>query len=213
MQFEPPASEISSETTPVILVVDNDPDSVQFVTDALAAAGLRAVSAASVSEAISKLRSGFKISLLILDWVLDRSGARVIEVARNLDPLLPILVVSGSLKDPRPDVFAQAADAFLAKPYGEITLINQIRQLLRRTQKPATEWLPRKADEIVRLEEIKSRYIQHVVQLLGNNHSLAATKLGVHRQTLAATMKRFEANPMISPIAVNNEPLRLGAND
>jgi ActR/RegA family two-component response regulator len=49
-------------------------------------------------------------------------------------------------------------------------------------------FLPQREDGILLLDEVKYRYIRHVVELVGNNISLAAQKLGVHRQTISAAM-------------------------
>jgi DNA-binding NtrC family response regulator len=53
-------------------------------------------------------------------------------------------------------------------------------------------FLPQREEDILLLDEVKYRYIRHVVQLVGNNISLAAQKLGVHRQTISAAMASEE---------------------
>ena len=47
-------------------------------------------------------------------------------------------------------------------------------------------FFPQKEEDILLLDEVKYRYTRHVVQLVGNNISLAAQKLRVHRQTISA---------------------------
>jgi hypothetical protein len=49
-------------------------------------------------------------------------------------------------------------------------------------------FLPEREEDIMLLDEVKCRYIRHVVDLVGNNISLAAQKLGVHRQTISAAL-------------------------
>lgn len=148
------------------------------------------MAAASVAEAQNLLQQNSNIALIILDWVLDESGSKVIQSARKLYPQIPILVVSGGVTDPRPDIFSEAVDAFLQKPFQSITLFNQVKQLLKRSQFVPSRLYPQRIEEVLRLDDLKSRYAQHVLQLTDNNLSAAAEKLGVHRQTLSSTLKR-----------------------
>ena len=185
-----PISISHQEKVSPILVVDDNPDDLIHVSDVLAMDGLVCITAATVAEAISILQSSHNISMVILDWCLDRCGARVIQAARKLDSMMPVLVVSGSLTDPRPDAFTEHVDAFLQKPYHNSILANQVKQLLKRKQNSSQAIFPQNIEQILRLDDLKNRYVQHVVQLVGNNLSVAAAKLGVHRQTLATALRK-----------------------
>jgi ActR/RegA family two-component response regulator len=56
-------------------------------------------------------------------------------------------------------------------------------------------FLPQRADDILPLDEVKCRYIRRVVELVGNNISVAAQKLGVHRQTISTAMTAEDDEP------------------
>lgn len=180
----------SPDNVPVILVVDDSPDQLRQCCENLAHRGFQCLAAASVAEAKNLLQKNSNIALIVLDWVLDHSGSKVIQTARELYPQIPILVVSGDVTDPRPDVFSEAVDAFLQKPFQSITLFNQVKQLLKRSQFAPSRLYPQRIEEVLQLDDLKSRYAQHVLQLADNNLSAAAEKLGVHRQTLSSTLKK-----------------------
>ena len=178
----------ASVSEALILAVDDEPSVRQLIADSLRRYGLNCVTAASVGEGMAVL-SKQKISLIILDWVLDRCGAELLRAARERDPQIPVLVISGEPNDPRTDALVERADAFLQKPFNLTVLVNQVTQILRRVQGTQDLLLPRQPEEILPLEEVKRQYVGRVVQLLNNNLSLAAAKLGVHRQTVASALK------------------------
>ena len=82
------------------------------------------------------------------------------------------------------------SDAFLAKPFSATVLKHQVLRMLRHAEDSAQAMLPKNPEYIRPLSEIKELYIRHVVGLLNDNISLAADKLGIHRQTVSAALKR-----------------------
>jgi DNA-binding response OmpR family regulator len=172
---------------PLILVVEDEEDMRQWVLSALV--GLSCVTAATVAEAQAALKAN-PIALMVLDWGLDRCGAEVLQEAKLHYPHMPVIVMSGRPYDVRTDAMVGQADAFLEKPFSGTVLQSQVLQLLRRSEQASATLLPAAPDEIRPLSEVKERYIRHVVALLDGNVSLAAEKLGIHRQTVAAILKR-----------------------
>lgn len=177
---------------PLILVVEDEEDMRELVISALAADGLECITAASVAEAIAVLQ-GNRIALTVLDWGLDRCGAEVLREINQHCPQVPVIVMSGRPYDVRTDAIVGQADAFLAKPFSATVLRNQVLRLLRRAEDYAQAMLPRNPEDIRPLSEIRELYIRHVVGLLNDNVSLAADKLGVHRQTVSATLRTSRA--------------------
>jgi DNA-binding response OmpR family regulator len=173
---------------PLILIVEDDDDLRQWMLSALAGNGISCVAAASVVEAIAALQDN-RIALTVLDWELDRSGAAVLEEAKAHYPLMPVVVISGRPYDVRTDAMVARADAFLAKPFSATVLLSQVRQLLERAKVAPRILFPEAPADIRPLGEIKEEYIRHVVHLLNDNASLAAEKLGIHRQTVSAALK------------------------
>ncbi len=174
---------------PLILVVEDEEDMRELVISALAADDLAIITAASVAEAIAALQCN-RIALTVLDWGLDRCGAEVLRELNQHCPQVPVIVMSGRPYDVRTDAIVGQADAFLAKPFSATVLRNQVLRLLRRAEDHERAILPRDPEDIRPLGEIKELYIRHVVGLLNDNVSLAADKLGVHRQTVSAALRR-----------------------
>ena len=114
---------------PLILVVEDDRDTLELMTSALSTDGLSCVPAVSVAEAIAAVKQN-KITLVVLDWGLDRNGGEVLQATRALYPEMPVIVVSGRPYDVRTDAIVGQADAFLHKPFSATVLRNQVAQLL-----------------------------------------------------------------------------------
>jgi DNA-binding NtrC family response regulator len=186
---------------PLILVVDDEKDMQDLVASTLAAEHLACITAGSVAEAISALQS-HQIALVVLDWGLDRCGSEVLREINEHWPEVPVIVMSGRPYDVRTDAIVGHADAFLEKPFSATVLGSQVLRLLKRAERYAQALLPQGPQDIRPLSEIKEIYIQHAVRLLNDNVSLTADKLGIHRQTVSAALRRArspEPAPALQP--------------
>jgi DNA-binding NtrC family response regulator len=173
---------------PLVLVVEDDEMIRRLILQSLTKEGLSCISANSVSEAMATLET-HRVAVTILDWQLDRCAADVLQEARRKYPRMSVLVISGRPDcDVRTDALLGEADAFLAKPFSTSVLSSQVRQMLKRTEPVSPVVLPETPEAIRPLWEIKERYIRHVVHLLDGNISLAAEKLGIHRQTIGSAL-------------------------
>jgi len=170
-----------------VLVVDNDQDFRRYITDCIEAEGISCITASSVSEALEALARD-KVSVLLVDWFLDHVATEVVRKARSLSAFMPIIVMSGKSYNVKMDALLADADEFLEKTMGGSVLANRVKRWMGRLEASPDVFLPQREEEIRLLDEIKYRYIRHVVQLVGNNISVAAQKLGVHRQTISAAM-------------------------
>ena len=170
-----------------VLVVEDDQDFRRYLTDCIEAEGISCITATSVSEALEALARN-KVSVLLVDWFLDRVATEVVRTARSMSALMPIIVMSGKPYNVKMDALLADADEFLETSIGGSALANRVKRWIGRLEAAPDVFLPQREEEIVLLDEVKSRYIRHVVQLVGNNISLAAQKLGVHRQTISAAM-------------------------
>jgi DNA-binding response OmpR family regulator len=179
----------SSSQVPLILIVDDDESMRHLMSSALEGDGLSSVTAASVAEAAAAFKNN-GVALTVLDWELDRCGAAVLQEAKAHYPLMPVIVISGRPYDVRTDAMVGRADAFLAKPFSMTVLLSQVRQLLERAKLAHRFLFPETPEDIRPLGEIKEAYIRHVVHLLNDNVSLAAEKLGIHRQTVSAVLNQ-----------------------
>jgi two-component system response regulator RegA len=170
-----------------VLVVDNDQDFRRYMTDCLEAEGISCITATSVSEALEALARN-KVSLLLVDWFLDHVATEVVRTARSISELMPIIVMSGKSYNVKMDALLADADEFLEKTLGGSALARRVKRWLGRLEAAPDVFLPQREEDILLLDEVKYRYIRHVVRLVGDNISLAAQKLGVHRQTISAAM-------------------------
>jgi len=178
----------SNPECPTILVVEDDRDTQDFMIRALKAEGMLCVSACSVGEALHLLQKA-EVTATVLDWGLDRSGAEVLAVAKELYPRMPVVAISGMPFEVRTDAVVNKADAFLNKPFSATVLTNQVKQLIERARKTPSIELPQRAEDILPLEQVQTTYIRHVVELLEGNKTRAAEALGIHRQTVYAILR------------------------
>jgi DNA-binding response OmpR family regulator len=128
-----------------ILVVEDDRKTRTFLADNLAADGYAPLAATSVAEVLEQLESRFP-DLVIVDLGLpDRDGLELLAevraadgVASRIDPLVPLLVLSGRSGElHRMRSFEKGADLVVAKPFSYPELRAQIAALLRRTDRRA----------------------------------------------------------------------------
>ncbi len=170
-----------------VLVVDDDQDFRRYISDCLEAEGIVCFGATSVSEALEALERN-NISVLLVDWFLDHLATDLVRKARSMSPHIPIIVMSGKSYNVKMDALLADADEFLEKLIGGSAVAQRVKRWMSRLQAAPDAFLPQREQDILLLDEVKYRYIQHVVELVGNNISLAAQKLGVHRQTVSAAM-------------------------
>jgi two-component system, response regulator RegA len=170
-----------------VLVVDYDQDFRRYLTDCIEAEGISCITAASVSEALEALARN-DVSVLLVDWFLDHVAIEVVRAARSVSALMPIIVMSGKPHNVKMDALLADADEFLEKTVGGGVLANRVKRWMSRLEAAPDVFLPQREEDILSLDEVKCRYTRHVVQLVGNNISLAAQKLGAHRQTISAAM-------------------------
>ena len=183
--------ETKPDTSKRVLVVDADQDFRRYITDCIEAEGISCINASSVAEALEALGRN-KVSVVLVDWFLDHVATEVVRTARSISAVMPIIVMSGKSYNVKMDALLADADEFLEKTLGGSALANRVKRWMGRLESAPDVFLPRREDDILLLDEVKYRYIRHVVQLVGNNISVAAQKLGVHRQTISAAMATEE---------------------
>ena len=121
----------STELKPFALVVEDDVDNCEALTEALRTVGIRALGVQNGTEAV-RLAHALTPDLVVIDYRLpDISGAEVCRRLRespDTEPL-PIIAVTGSPDELRND--GCVADAILSKPCGLDTFIAAVRLFLR----------------------------------------------------------------------------------
>ena len=101
-----------------VLVVEDDPGSVDLLAALLEDEGFRPVVCGDVREALEPFRRERPVAVLI-DWVMPGgSGLDLCRQLRGLDPVVPILFVSGRTDEASVSRALEAgADDYLVKPF------------------------------------------------------------------------------------------------
>lgn len=113
---------------PVILLVEDDV-LVRFITaELLRDAGCVVLEAVNAAEALALVSSGHSLDLVLSDIRMPggMDGVALSYAVKAQQPLLPVVLASSHLP---PDV-SHGADAFLAKPYQPLQLIQLVNQII-----------------------------------------------------------------------------------
>ena len=123
------AQDPAYDCTGTVLVCDDDPDVLRFVCDALETRGGRALPVASGQAAIAMLQTNKSIDLLVVDFSMpDMNGATVVRQSLEIDPDLPILLMTGNAD---PDSMNDLPDvAMLLKPFDREVLTCRVADML-----------------------------------------------------------------------------------
>ena len=119
-----------------ILVVDDDPQALRYIRDALSKADFTPIVTADPKEAIS-LTEEKKPHLVLLDLVLpDSDGIALMQdILRMTD--VPVIFVSAYGKDQViAQAFEQGAADYIVKPFSPTELVARVRAALRRQADP-----------------------------------------------------------------------------
>jgi len=111
----------------VILVVDDNPDVREALTDFLSAKGYSTASASDGSRALEQMRD-LPVGLVLLDLempVMDGYGFLAASQAEHLLQNTPVIVISAY-----PSRGLDAADAILTKPVQPELLLQSVRHFL-----------------------------------------------------------------------------------
>ena len=123
--------------TPRILVLDDDPRTLRFVRDALAAAGFEPL-VTGTPEDIGPIVRDQRPHLVLLDLVLPAADG--IELLRQVPELsgLPVIFISGYGRDETiVRAFEAGAVDYIVKPFSRAELVARVRAALRRHEDPA----------------------------------------------------------------------------
>ena len=154
-----------------VLVVDDDPQTLRYVRDALAAAGYSPLVTGEPRE-LSHLLKTKRPKLVLLDLMLP--GTDGIELMQRVPELadLPVIFISGYGRD---ETIAKAlqtgAADYIVKPFSPTELTARVQAALRRQSEP----------EPFRLGDLAIHYEQRRVTVAGRALNLTATEYEVLR--------------------------------
>lgn len=126
---------MSFDRKPFILVVDDDENLQKLIVTLLNRAGMDAVTAGTVSQAVQVLRQPPMPDLMLLDLMLpDVNGIEFLRRIREKPAfdVLPVVILS-ALADPDQirEGLNTGADRYLTKPYLSNNLVKTVQEVLR----------------------------------------------------------------------------------
>jgi CheY-like chemotaxis protein len=122
-----------TETERLVLVVDDEIDLLEVVTDRLEADGYRVVTARDGAEALERL-TATEPGCIILDLKMPRlGGLAALAALRRQAPEAHVIVLTGSPNRPLAEACrAEGADDFLLKPFDPHELLRLTAQAFAR---------------------------------------------------------------------------------
>jgi DNA-binding response OmpR family regulator len=152
-----------------ILVVDDEPQLVMGLRDALEFEGFRVIAAGKGKEGIALARSESP-DAVILDLMLpDVNGYAVCEELRRINALVPIVMLTArSQETDKIRGLDAGADDYVTKPFGVNELIARMRAIFRRTAR-STASVP----EMLVIGDASVNLTAHTVVTRGHEHTLS----------------------------------------
>ena len=120
-----------------ILIVDDEPDIVLGLKDALEFEGFRVVTAGTGKDAVQSTRQE-RPNAVLLDLMLpDKNGYQVCQEIRRFDAAVPILMLTArGLEADKIRGLDAGADDYVTKPFSVGELVARLRALFRRSGRP-----------------------------------------------------------------------------
>src|SRR5215472_6326271 len=151
-----------------ILVVDDEPQLVMGLRDALEFEGFRVISASKGRDGISLAKSEGP-DAIILDLMLpDVNGYSVCEELRRIDAFVPILMLTArSQETDKIRGLDAGADDYVTKPFSVGELIARIRAIFRRAARGGG------VPEVLDIGEAQVNFAAHTLTVRGNRQQLS----------------------------------------
>lgn len=126
---------MSSEPTPLIVIVEDEPELAKLMSNYLEEAGMRTQVCHRSQQALRFLADNFA-NLLLLDITLpDKSGFDLLEELRAKDVQTPVIFVTGnSVEESKLRGLNMGGDDYITKPFSYPELVARIRAVLRRAE-------------------------------------------------------------------------------
>src|SRR5580698_6456144 len=152
-----------------ILVVDDEPQLVMGLRDALEFEGFRVISAGKGRDGIALAQSEAP-DAVILDLMLpDVNGYAVCEEIRRINALVPIVMLTArSQETDKIRGLDSGADDYVTKPFGVNELIARMRAIFRRTARG-----PASVPETLVIGDATVNLTAHTVISRGHEHTLS----------------------------------------
>jgi two-component system, response regulator PdtaR len=119
-----------SKSTPVVLIVEDDPLLRMLAVEVIEEAGFVTLEAGDADEAVALLESHTDVSLLFTDIDMPGSmdGLELAHAARDRWPPIKILIASGKVRVQPSELPSNSC--FVGKPYQTVALVAELRWLI-----------------------------------------------------------------------------------
>jgi DNA-binding response OmpR family regulator len=124
----------------LVLIIEDEPDIVRGLVDALEFEGFSVASANTGSEGIERARE-LHPDCVLLDLMLpDDNGYRVCEALRQDDPVVPIIMLTAKAQEAdKVRGLEVGADDYVTKPFSVAELIARMNAIFRRQNRMAAQ--------------------------------------------------------------------------
>lgn len=163
-----------TEQNRLILIVEDDNDTAELVTELLETSGFSAVTADTGETALSEI-TNTQPDLVLLDLNLpDMPGMDLLRQVRA-HSLLPMIVLSGTTHD-RSKVIAleEGADDYVVKPFSPEELVARVNALLRRVRQMTPP-----ADTMLRVRHLELDMARRLVAIRNKKLHLTPVEYGI----------------------------------
>ena len=128
-----------SEDKRRILIIEDEPDIIRGLVDALEFEGFLVESASTGAEGTAMAREG-RPDCVLLDLMLpDDNGYHICEILREIDPVMPIIMLTAKAQEAdKVRGLEVGADDYVTKPFSVAELIARIKAIFRRQVRMAS---------------------------------------------------------------------------
>lgn len=127
----------ADNSTKKVLVVDDEPDTLELVKLVLESGGFEAILANNGKEALAQIAT-VRPDLVLLDIMMpDMDGWDVFRKMKERDPDIPIAILTAKAQniDKLLGLHVLKADDYITKPFGKNELISKVKKLTESTEK------------------------------------------------------------------------------
>ena len=187
---------MTEQTSPLILVVDDDPKIVRLVRSYLQQAGFNVETAADGDSALHQMRAR-RPDLVVLDLMLPvRDGLEVTRTVRSIPELAhtPILMLTARVNDiDRILGLEMGADDYVTKPFNPREVVARVKAILRRSRPAGDEG----AADVLRLGDLTLDVQSHRVSKAGLPVNLTPSEFDILRLLLDHPGQAFSRTQII----------------
>jgi len=186
-----------------ILIIEDEPDIVMGLRDALEFEGFRVLSAARGKEGVTVARNESP-DAVILDLMLpDVNGYAVCEDLRRWSAFVPILMLTArSQETDKIRGLDSGADDYMTKPFSVNELIARLRALFRRAARGSAQ-----TPEIATIGESTVNFTAQIVTVRGQEHQLSFYEVELLRLLVERVGQPVSRDEILSKIwGLNAQP-------